>query len=211
MHCRTRRSLVAFATLLSLAAGCTSRLKTNTARTATQQVLGTEAMDRALTKLQWPALHGRSVIVKVFSTADPLDQDYLRGAAEAILAEHGARIVHDAKDAEFILTLLAGSLGTDQTEVLFGTPRLETLFATVPELPLYKSDTQEGFAKVSYVLQDAVNGGFVYRAGPAQASTYARTWRILLYGKYETDTTRYEKDLSGGGPVPAVSPTPAKE
>jgi hypothetical protein len=188
---------------LLVAPACTTRLETNTARTATQQLLGTVAIDRALAALEWPALAGRSVSVAVFSTADPLDQSYLRGAAEALLSERGARIVGDAAQADFVLSLLAGALGTDHTETFLGTPGFETLVVTVPEIVLFRSSRQEGFARIAYVWRDAKTGAFLHRSPPAQASTYARSLRVLFVGSYRTDVGRRAAAAPASQPAPA--------
>jgi len=176
-----------------MSASCTTRRQTNTARTATQQLLGTVAIDRALTALAWPDLDGRSVIVEVFSAADQVDQSYLKGSAEALLAEKGAEVVRDREKAELVLTLLAEALGTDQVDILLGTPRLESFLVTIPEMALYKLERQEGFARVTYVLTHG-DGEFVFRSEPSQSETFAQSRRILFLGKHETDVGRYEGD-----------------
>lgn len=64
--------------------GCTTRRQTNSERTATQQILMSEAIDRALTQLPWPSLKRQRVLVEAFTTtATKLDGQYLKGATEA--------------------------------------------------------------------------------------------------------------------------------
>lgn len=152
----------------------------------------TEAVDRALAQLTWPPFEQRRVFVQTFTAATEIDRQYLQGAAAALLTERGATVVDDPARADYVVTVLGGAIGTDASEVLLGTPRVETLFATLPELALYKAEIQQGLAKISIAVHDADHGDYTYRSKPAQATTYVRSRRFLFFGRYETDTSRYD-------------------
>lgn len=178
---------------LALVVGCTTtRRITNTPATALQQLLDTEAIDRAVHKLTWPDVAGRTVFVQTASPAEEGDRTYLRQAISAELAQRGAILSEDYTKMDYMVTVLAGAIGTDERDVFFGLPQIQSMVVplSLPEMAIYKSEEQEGFAKVEVVTTDVRRGAVVFRAGPAQAKTYAHTRKVLFVGWYRTDTTR---------------------
>lgn len=179
--------------VLLMIVGCTTtRRITNTSATALQQLLGTQAIDRAVQKLSWPDVQGKTVYVQIASPGEWGDQAYLRQVVGTELAQRGAIVSDDSSHSQYVMTVLAGALGTDQTEVFFGLPAVQSVVVplALPEMAIYKSEEQEGFARTETVTTDSQHGGIVYRAGPTQGRTYAHTRKIFFVGWYNTDTTR---------------------
>lgn len=179
--------------VLLAAFGCTTtRRITNTSATGLQQLLGTQAIDRAVQKLSWPDVQGKTVYVQTASPGELGDQAYLRQVVTAELAQRGAIVSDDASRAQYVMTVLAGALGTDEKDVFFGLPPVQSVLIPValPEIAIYKSEEQQGFARTETVTTDQQRGGIVYRAGPTQGRTYAHTRKVLFIGWYNTDTTR---------------------
>ncbi|HYD49506.1 MAG TPA: hypothetical protein VEB21_14215, partial [Terriglobales bacterium] len=106
MRCRPFLPLtVTAALLLAVFGGCsTTRRITNSTNTGLQQLLTTEAVDRALAKMSFPNLGGRSVYVEVGAPADCGEKEYLRRAVAAKLAEAGATVAHRHCDADYLAT-----------------------------------------------------------------------------------------------------------
>ncbi len=198
-------ALVALAIALLVAACATERRITNTPTTALQQLLTSEASDRALALIEWPYFPGKSFYVEVGSPADWGDQFYLQQRVNAYLADHGGLITHDAGAADYRVSVLAGAVGTDEIDVLFGMPPITSMIIpfSLPELALYKAQDQEGFAKVQVVVSDARRGGIVQRSGPTFGRTYVHNRSVLFFGWYTTDTSRLtEMDRSDATPTP---------
>jgi len=88
--------------------------------------------------------------------------------------------------------VLAGSIGTDEQDVLFGMPPVQSMIIpfALPELALYKAQDQQGFAKVQLVATDAKTGGPLYRSGPTYGTTYVHNHSVLFIGWYTTDASR---------------------
>jgi hypothetical protein len=169
-------------------------------RTATQQILVTEAIDRSLNGLDWPDLTGKSVVVYTgapgqgFGTpSQSIDENYLLKATEGMVVKNGGRIVSRAKDADYKLYLLAGALGIDQSKRFLGVEGTSGGFIPVriPELALYKRSHQNGIAKTELVLSDRRSGGIVHQSGPVYGKTF-QTTRVtfFVFRKRTTDTTR---------------------
>ena len=182
------------APLAAMSACSATRHITNTSSTALQQLLGTEAIDRAVDQLTWPDVMHKSVAVQSASPGEWGDEQYLRKAVVRRLAERGARVIDDPTAADYLVTVLAGSLGTDHSEVFFGIPPIQSILIplSLPEIALYKAENQEGFAKTEIVVTDVRHGGVVHQAGPTHGQTYSRTRKFLFFGWYRTDTTRYK-------------------
>ncbi len=179
--------------LVSGAIGCsTERRITNTAATGLQQLLTSEAVDRAVAKLVWPDLQGHTVFIQTGSPAEWGDQFYLNQAITAQLVTHGAAVTPNPDKADIIVSVLAGSIGTDEQDVLFGMPPVASMLIpfSLPELALYKAQDQEGFAKVEVVGSDAHRGGEILHSGPTYGRTYVHNRSVLFIGWYHTDTTR---------------------
>jgi hypothetical protein len=178
-----------------LAMGCSFSQLITTPRSGWNQILATEAIDRALKQLEWPAVQGRTVYVQVGPPGDSLDSDYLRRAVEVTLADRGAAIAGELEEADHVLTCLVGAIGLDiggRYVGLQGTTGGLFPF-TIPELMLYRRTKREGFAKVEIALIDRTNGGVVHRSGPVQGTTERRSLTILfVFGFNRSDVTRLE-------------------
>jgi len=196
---RTRLPRYAFATLCLALAGCAiSAGKVTVPLTATQQILLTEAIERSLDGLVWPDVKGKSVVVHSASPGEATvvpgraNDDYLRSSVERRLLLNGARIVEDDAAADYVLLALAGATGLNRSARLLGILGAGGGFIPVllPEIVLYKSLREDGFAKTEILLSNAKAGGVVHQSGPAAGKTYARS-RVLLFffRKRETDTS----------------------
>jgi len=182
--------------ILALTCSCTTtRHLTNSTASGLQQILETEAVDRAVQKLTWPDLTGRTAFVEVASPTDWGNQFYLREAVASALAEHGAILTEDYAHADLVVRALAGSVGTDQKDIFFGMPQVQSVVIPVslPELALYKSEEQTGFAKTEVVVTDNHRGGEIWHSGPTWGDTFSHTRSVLFIGWYNTDTSRYKK------------------
>jgi hypothetical protein len=196
-----RRALpVLLATLLLLGAiGCASTSRVSSPRTAWEQILSTEAIDRAMAQLEWPELPGRTVFVALGApdegATSPSDREYLQRNIQVALADHGALIVTELDEAELILTVLVGAMGLDIGQRFFGVKGTAGGFIpiTIPELAFFKRVRREGFAKTEIALVDHKNGAVIHRSGPVQGSAF-RTTRtyFLVFQTVETDTDRLD-------------------
>jgi hypothetical protein len=134
--------------------GCSyQRYHTETPRSATEQLLLSGAVQRAVAKLEWPDIAGRPVTVETVSLNDS-DAPYLNAVAEARARKLGARVVQ-RDEAEMVLVVLAGSLGTASRQATFGVPSLPTPFGvTTPELPIVSALKQRGYVGLRLVAYD---------------------------------------------------------
>jgi hypothetical protein len=180
------RAALAVALLLTLGAtGCASQRRvTDTPRSSTEQLLVSEAIERALASLEWPALEGVSVAVEVLAL-DGTDAPYLQGAAEARARALGARVV-TREDAELVLGLRAGVLGTTSRRSSFGIPSVPLLVGATPEIHLVRVLRRRGYAKLRLLAWDA-RGAAVAASPPAVVRTRHDVVSVLFLVFQGTD------------------------
>jgi hypothetical protein len=178
------------AAAVPLSACMTSNVWTNSKSTAIQQLVTSRATDRAFEKIQWPDLGGGKVFVRVGATPDYHETGYLAEAAAVEVARHGGRPVADQADADYVLTVLAGSYGTVQNDTFVGIPSVQSALVPVvatPEVALYKSTRQNGIVNAHLVLWDARKGGVIFDSGPQAGESQWTQYGVLFFGFHHTD------------------------
>ena len=186
--------------------GCATIRVTDPARTATEQFLMSEAVNRSIGQLNFDALRDRKVWVetaylsgtevvivsgevrqKLFTSPE---QAFATGVLRERLLQGGARLVPDRKDADVVLEIRSGGIGIDRTENLIGIPAgvfnspegPGGLPLVTPELALLKTTRQRGFASLAFVAYRADTGELVTSSGPFVAKTLREDWWILGTG-----------------------------
>lgn len=180
-------------TVLSGTACSVSSPRVDVPRSANHQILATEAIDRALDKLEWPDVEGKSVFIRIASPGLPEDERYLQRASELRLAQAGGRVVEDVGEADFVFTVLSGALGVDRTQRFFGVERGTGIFlVSLPEIAIYKYNHDSGYAKVQTALMEKAGGRIVHASGPVGADTHLKRRSILLVWRHRSgDITRF--------------------
>lgn len=173
-------------------AGCSNTRMTDTARTGVEQLLLSHSVDRCLQKLDFGPLAGHSVYVDE-RFLDSVDRKYVAAALRRELFTAGVRVVEKAEEAEFVLEVSSGALGTDRSEGFLGIPAIRVpgpySFET-PEVRFISQTTQYGTAKLSFVLYDtksreALGGGTLLLARSSNTN-----WFILGIGPFNSGTIR---------------------
>jgi hypothetical protein len=189
MRHRAKRLAYAVAAVVSFTIGCASTVPPPGGRlTASQQLLTTEAIDRALAQLDWPDFHGRSVFVDIGSTAAPDERHYLESAVTAAVAQRGAKITPELKSADFAVIVLGKALGVDQKDTFFGIPAIQSALLPVglPEIAFYKASEQKGVAKLETVVADRKQRQ-VSHSGVVESQTWVRDKRILVFNLHDAN------------------------
>ncbi|NIA21094.1 MAG: hypothetical protein GWP05_03775 [Anaerolineaceae bacterium] len=162
--------------------GCTSRLVSNTPRTAIEQLLLSGAVDKVMERIDLPQLSGKTVYLD-FSNLQAYDVHYIRAAARARFAEMGCRLVDAAEGADFVAEISSGGLGTEYKKSLIGLPSLPVPNSPTPtpELALYRSVEQTGIVKLLIFVHS--DGKFV--AANYYYAKYDRSEGFLLFWRYQ--------------------------
>ncbi len=201
--------------LMATWAGCGTTKWTDTARTATEQLLISDSMDRAVSRLDLRAVAGKKVFLDDAPIKGLTDAPYLVSTLRQHILASGA-ILKDARDqADYIVELRAGALGTDHHDLLFGVPALTiptlvgmpTIPSQIPEIPLVKKTEQRAVAKVSVFAYNRQTGRPLWQSGAVGEESRAKAVWFFGAGPFQRghiyDGTKFAGDRFS---IPLIDP-----
>ena len=196
-------------------AGCGTTKWTDTSRTATEQLLISDSMDRAVSRVDFRALAGKKVFVDDAPIKGMTDAAYLVSTLrQQILASGG--VLKDPKDqADYILEVRAGVVGTDRHDVLFGVPATTiptivpapALPTQIPEIPFVKKTDQRAVTKVAMFLYNRQTGRPVWQSGVTPEESRAKAVWVLGAGPFQRGTIYQGTKFAGDRlNIPLIDP-----
>ncbi len=171
--------------LLFLVCGCGTTRTSNTQRTATEQLLISDAIDRAVQEIDFGKLAGQSVFFDDRHLYEAVDDGYLISSLRQHLLASGCILKDNRDQATYIIEPRAGAIGTDNDELLFGVPAtnvpqltlLSGLPSALPEIPIIKRHHQRGVAKIAVFAYRRETGEPAWQSGIAtNESTSNDVW-----------------------------------
>ena len=200
-RCLAWRSTLAL--VLGVAAGCGTTRVTNTQRAATEQLLISNAIDQAVSQLDFRALAGKPVFFDAQYLAPGADQGYVVSSLRQQLLACGCLLQEGRAQATYVVEARSGGIGTDQHALLFGVPQMNVPSvlpgqpSLIPEIPLAKKTDQKGVAKIAVFAYNRRTGRPVWQSGVVQAqATYQDAW-ILGAGPFRRGTLGEATDIAG--------------
>lgn len=176
--------------------GCTSAKTTNTPRTATEQLLISNAVDQALSKVDFQPFAGRKVFVEE-KYIDSVDKNYVVGSVRHKLLMQGASITEKKEDSEITVELRAGGVGTNTNEMFVGIPEVTVPgMLTLPEVRLLTRQSQEGAAKIGMVAYETSTGSVLGQGGVSLAESDRNDWFVFGIGPYQNGSLKSEVSAS---------------
>ena len=215
----TARVAVLVAALCAFA-GCGTVKTTGTARTATEQLLLTNAWDSALHKVDFRPLAGVPVHLDT-TNVTAIDQGWVVSSLKQAMLEQGVLLRQKPEQAQWVVEARVGAYGTDAYNWLLGVPQITvppTLSGlptgTVPEIPIIKTSDQQGVAKLALFAYDRASGQLVWNSGTMVAVATAKDVHVFGVGPIQSGTIRggpefvgvkipIPTDLGPGAPIPA--------
>lgn len=185
--------------VLALLAGCATSKSSNTARTATEQLLISNAVDQSLNKIDFRPFGGYNVFLSD-KYIDCVDKSYLISSVRHRILTAGGVLVEDPAKADILLELRSGALGTDTAESFVGVPEV-TLpgMLTLPEVRFLTRSSQTGTAKLGLVATDARTGRVLGTGGTTLAQSDTQNWFVMGVGPFRTGSIDSEVDASTSG------------
>jgi hypothetical protein len=188
---RSQGSLVCLAAALAVGlAGCGTTRVTDTSRTATEQLLISQAVDQAVSQIDFRVLEGKKVFFDPQFIDKSVDGGYVVSSLRQQLLAHGAFLQEDRAKAAVVVEARAGGIGTDRQDVLIGVPQM-TLPAIypgvpslIPEIPVAKKTNQRGVAKIAVFAYNRTTGRPVWQSGTVQTDASARDTWVLGAGPF---------------------------
>jgi hypothetical protein len=185
--------------------GCGSTRTSNTMRTATEQMLISDAIDRTVDDIDFAPLAQQAVFFDDSKLVDVVDRGYLISGLRQHMLASGCILKEKREDAEFIVEPRAGAVGTDNHDLLFGVPAIQvpqvgvatTIPAAIPEIPFAKRRDQSGVAKVAVFAYRRDTGEPVWQSGIIMNKSTANDIWVLGAGPFQRGTI-YDKALFAG-------------
>ncbi len=224
---RTRKLVLAGMALLMLSvvmslSGCGTTRSSDTARSATEQLLLSDAIDQAVQNVDFRTLAGQSVYLDEQRLNEAVDKQYLISSLRQHLLASGCELRDKRDDAEFIVEARSGALGTDRNDLLFGVPAsnvpvyipLTPTPAAIPEIPFAKRRDQRGIAKIAVFAYQRTTGIPVFQSGIMHTESSANDVWILGAGPFQHGSIYEGTSFAGNGTgtdaakVPRRLPTP---
>ncbi|MEY4178730.1 MAG: hypothetical protein RLY70_2304, partial [Planctomycetota bacterium] len=187
-------------------AGCGS----TKSRTASEQLLMSDAVDRAVSQIDFRDLAGQKVFFEtkyLVNTRDPLfpanqkglgfvNAEYIISSLRQQMVTADLRLQDKADDADFVVEARIGAVGFDSTEVVYGIPASAPLSSaattlsgtpvpTIPEISFARKNIQLGAAKVGVFAYDRRTRSPVWQSGIAQAVSDARDSWLFGVGPFQ--------------------------
>lgn len=209
-HVRPARTAWLFAVCALVLSGCGTTKWSDTSRTGTEQLLVSNAIDRAVGDIDFGPLGDKRVYLETDAVTEVTDNKYLVKALRQHLSSSGSILCDEKEDADYIVEIRAGAIGTDRDDMLIGIPAFTlpsipgTEFAagTIPEIPFVKRTKQRGVAKIAAFAYNRRTGRPLWASGNNQGDSTARNLWFAGAGPL-TRGSIYTESTFAGDPVPS--------
>lgn len=193
--------------------GCGTTRWSDTSRTATEQLLLSDAMDRAVSRLDFRALAGRRVFLDTKYLEGITDAPYLTSSIRQQMLASGCIVKTAREEADYIVEARAGTVGTDRNDLLYGIPSTKIPLSVpgvptqIPEIALAKRTNQRGVAKIAMFAYNRTTGRPVWQSGAVPAESKAKDLWFFGAGPFQHGNI-YDGTLFAGSEfdVPLISP-----
>jgi len=177
--------------LYLLSACAPSRELSKTARTATEQLLVSQAMERSVSGVTVPLPDGSSVAVETAGLKDT-DTAYTRELVAGRLGLLGLRVHKKEEEANYLVRVIVQTLGTDQENSFFGIPPVTSVLLpfALPELATYKYEHQQAVVRLRLEIFERATRRFITSTRWYDGLTYFDHYTLFFFiGFHVTDLT----------------------
>ncbi|HTU26282.1 MAG TPA: DUF6655 family protein [Pirellulales bacterium] len=180
--------------LLLLLGGCATIKESDTARTGIEQLLISTAVDRALDKIDFAPVRGTKVCLDE-KHLDCVDKEYVLVALHHRLLAQGCTLCEKAEDADVLMEISSGGVGTDRQDLFVGVPEIPLAPPSpiaIPKLSLFNRSKAMGTAKLLVVAYDNKSKRPVMNSGYALARSDFKNVSILAAGGIQSGSVERE-------------------
>lgn len=190
---------------LAATAGCGTTKWSDSPRTATEQLLISDAVDRAISEIDFSSLADRSVYLDTRFIVTTLDQNYVTSTLRQHMLASGCIIKDKPEAADIIVEVRTGTLGTNRNDVLLGLPATNlptggftpTGTASIPEIALAKNTNQQAVCKIAVFAYDRMTGRLIWQSGTHKVASRAKDSWLLGTGPFQRGSI-YEGTVFAG-------------
>jgi hypothetical protein len=180
--------------LLAAITGCATTKESDTARTGIEQLLVSSAGDQALDKIDLTPVRFAKVHLEE-KYLDCVDKNYVIVALEQQLLLNGSTLAAKPEDADVIMHVTSGGVGTDRQEKFVGIseiPLPPPSPISIPKMALFSRSRANGTAKLRIVAFDAKSRQPVLQSGVALARSDFKSWKVVGAGPVESGSVPTE-------------------
>jgi hypothetical protein len=180
--------------LLGLASGCATTKESDTARTGVEQLLVSSAIDHSLDRVDFTPIRGAKIHLEE-KYLDCVDKNYVIVSLEQRLMANGATLVDKVEDANVIMHVTSGGVGTDRQEKFVGIseiPLPPPSPISIPQTTLFSRSRANGTAKLRIVAFDATTRRPVLGGDAVLARSDFKSWKVLGAGPVESGSVPTE-------------------
>lgn len=188
--------------------------------TATEQMLGADAVDRAVSQIDFSRFAGEKVFFngeyiktypgKNYQGIGYANAEYVISSFRQQIASAGCLLQDKAEDADFIIEGRIGVLGQDINEIVYGLPANNALalasaavptvppLPTIPEISVARRKDQMSAVKVAAFAYHRESRHPVWQSGLAMGRSIVHDSWVLGAGPFESGTIprRWRKERS---------------
>jgi hypothetical protein len=207
--------------LSAVLAGC----GTTKSRSATEQLLISDAVDRAIAVIDFSPLAGKEVFLDTkylvaVKGIGFVNTEYVTSSLRQQMLASGCLLQEDVKDAEYVVEARIGALGTDSHEVTYGIPPSSGIaHATemvpgapripIPDISVAKKEDLLGASKVAVFAYHRETRIPVWQSGMSVATSNARDSYIMGMGPIQDGTIYHGAHFAGSRwQIPLLSGKP---
>ena len=173
--------------------GCTTTRTSNTDRTGLEQMLISNAIDSAVDANQFSSVRNRNVFLDE-KYLECTDKAYVLGSIRSRVLDNGGRLVASVDDADVVMEVRSGGVGTDNTDKYVGLPGLSIpgMPIELPEVRLWEQNSQFGTAKIAITTFDTRSGQQLESSGNLVARSDNSRWNVLGFSTGDTGSVNRE-------------------
>ena len=214
--------------LTALASGCGKTLN----RTATEQLVLSDAVDRSIATIDFQPLEGQKVYldttyIKPINNNMFVNADYIISSLRQQMVASRCLLQEKREDADYIVEARVGTLGADSHELTYGVPANNLLstaaqivptappIPTMPEISVAKRSDQMAAAKIAVFAYERETREPVWQSGVSVAKSTAKDSWLIGAGPFQSGSiykgTRFAGQkfrLPFFGPKPEEPPPP---
>ena len=195
---------------LACAAGCGTTRASNTRRTATEQLLISDAVDRAVDQMDLGPLAGKTIYFDAQYIRGTTDEGYIISSFRQKLLASGCILKDRLTDADYVVELRSGAVGTNSDGVVFGVPSVNVPPAlaavggvsagvpAIPEIPLIKRTDQKAVIKFGAYAYNRADGKAYWQSGVQPIASTARDIWFFGAGPFQSGTIYDGTKFVGG-------------
>jgi len=170
--------------LVAALCGCSTVRESTPPRTATEELLLSAAVNRALAGQRLAWLEGKKTFLddKYF---EGYDKGHALGAIRELLSANGALLVNSQPEAQVVVEARCRVLSMDNSSFLIGIPTLAiplSLTTTVPtpEVALYKRKRADTLAEFALFAYDRASGRYLQSVRPMRGRAHLHRFTLLV-------------------------------